>query len=97
MQHAALWHLVDLPLVPALYTLTTALSVGGVTVDATNVTFGVRATRWDAATGFYLNGIATKIKGNANHQVRVTLCEAALATVLLSCACFKCSGTSNVS
>lgn len=63
---AALWHLVAPPLKPALYTLTTTLTVGGVAVDATNVTFGVRATWWDAATGFYLNGKATKILGNAN-------------------------------
>ena len=74
IQHAALWHLVDPPLVPALYTLSTTLSVGAVAVDAENVTFGVRTTRWDAATGFYLNGVATKIKGMANHQVRTAHC-----------------------
>ncbi len=65
---AALWHLVDAPLKPALYTLVTTLSVGGAVVQAHNTTFGVRATRWSADTGFWLNGVNTKIKGTANHQ-----------------------------
>jgi len=68
MPGASLWHLVTPPLKPALYTLVTTLSVNSVVVDSTNVTFGVRATWWDAATGFYLNGKNTKILGNANHQ-----------------------------
>ena len=75
--NAALWDLVALPLTPALYTLVTVLAVGAQgNVDAANVTFGVRRTRWDAADGFFLNdgvlvgGKATKILGNANHQVR---------------------------
>jgi beta-galactosidase len=65
---AALWHLVDAPLKPALYTLVTTLSVGGAVVQTHNTTFGVRATRWSADTGFWLNGVNTKIKGTANHQ-----------------------------
>jgi hypothetical protein len=68
LANASLWHLVAPPLQPALYTLTVQLSVGGVQVDAMNATFGVRRTRWDAATGFYLNDVATKIVGHANHQ-----------------------------
>lgn len=65
---AQLWHLVAPPLVPALYTLQTALTVGGVTVDSTTVTFGVRLTEWKHDTGFWLNGVNTKILGTANHQ-----------------------------
>jgi hypothetical protein len=38
-------------------------------VDSVNVTFGVRSLRFDASSGFYLNGVATKIFGAANHQV----------------------------
>ncbi len=68
MPGATLWHLVTLPAKPALYTLVTVLTVGGTAVDATNVTFGVRSTAWDPNTGFWLNGVATKILGNANHQ-----------------------------
>lgn len=66
--NAALWHLVDAPLKPALYTLHTTLTVGGVAVDAHNTTFGIRRTAWNSSSGFYLNDVATKILGNANHQ-----------------------------
>ena len=66
---ATLWHLVAPPAMPALYRLQTTLSIGGVVVDAENVTFGIRQTAWDGATGFWLNGINTKILGTANHQV----------------------------
>lgn len=31
---------------------------------------GVRSVRFDAARGFFLNGVPTKIKGMCNHQVR---------------------------
>jgi len=65
---ASLWHLVAPPASPSLYTLTTTLSVGGTVVDETTITFGIRRTRFDAATGFYLNDVATKIMGTANHQ-----------------------------
>lgn len=66
---ALLWHLVSPPLKPSLYTLQALLTVGTDSgTDFQSTTFGVRATRWDAATGFYLNGVATKILGTANHQ-----------------------------
>jgi beta-galactosidase len=65
---ATLWHLVDLPNKPALYTVTTTLSVGGVVVDNTTVRTGIRATWWSNATGFWLNGQNVKILSNANHQ-----------------------------
>ena len=67
---ATLWHLVAPPAKPALYRLSTTLTIGGVAVDAQNVTFGVRQTQWVGATGFWLNGVNTKILGTANHQVR---------------------------
>ena len=65
---ATLWHLVQPPLKPYLYRLVTTLSLAGAPVQAKNTTFGIRRTRWDAATGFYLNDEATKILGTANHQ-----------------------------
>jgi beta-galactosidase len=65
---ATLWHLVQPPLKPYLYRLVTTLSLAGAPVQAKNTTFGIRRTRWDAATGFYLNDQATKILGTANHQ-----------------------------
>ena len=68
MPHAALWHLVDLPNTPSLYTLVTNLSVGGGNVDMHTTRFGVRAFHFDADTGFYLNGVSMKILGTANHQ-----------------------------
>lgn len=68
LPNADLWHVVAPPAKPALYTLVTTLSVGGVTVDTENVTFGVRSAVFNNATGFYLNGISTKILGTANHQ-----------------------------
>jgi beta-galactosidase len=68
LPQAALWHLVAPPLTPALYTLVVRLSVGGVEVDAENVTFGVRSAVFNNATGFWLNGVRTKIQGFSNHQ-----------------------------
>jgi len=68
LTQASLWHLVSPPASPALYKLTTTLTVAGTVVDDTTVTFGIRQTYFDAATGFYLNGVGTKIMGTANHQ-----------------------------
>jgi beta-galactosidase len=68
LHNAALWHLVEPPHTPALYTLRTTLSIAGTVAGTANVTFGVRATHWDADTGFYLNGRPTKILGTANHE-----------------------------
>jgi beta-galactosidase len=68
MPKASLWHVIDPPNKPALYTLTVSLSVGGTVVDVITERFGVRATSWSNATGFSLNGKPFKILGNANHQ-----------------------------
>jgi Glycosyl hydrolases family 2, sugar binding domain/Glycosyl hydrolases family 2 len=61
---ALLWHTTS----PNLYSLQVSLTIAGKLTHAENVTFGIRQTRWDGATGFYLNGINTKILGMANHQ-----------------------------
>ena len=69
LPQAALWHTpLAAPLKPALYTLAVALTVAGAAVDAGEARFGVRQTEWRADTGFWLNGVNTKIKGMANHQ-----------------------------
>ena len=45
-----------------------AAAAAAAAVDVVNTTFGVRTIRFDAARGFFLNGVATKIRGCANHQ-----------------------------
>ena len=37
--------------------------VGGQVVDAQEVPFGIRAVRWDANTGFYINGAHLRLRG----------------------------------
>lgn len=65
----SLWHLVEPPLKPSLYRVVAALSVGGnAGVDVYDATIGARSARFDAANGFFLNGVPTKILGTANHQ-----------------------------
>ena len=93
---AALWHLVGLPLVPALYSLAVSLTVGGVAVDAEAVTFGVRTATFDADTGFWLNGLNIKILGNANHQVRVHSPRGGICSVMRTVPrCIPCIRTSS--
>ena len=58
---------------PTLYTLRTMVLVGksipsSASVDETTTPFGIRTIRFDANTGFYLNGLPIKIKGTCNHQ-----------------------------
>ena len=65
---ATLWHVVQPPNKPALYTATVVLTVGGKPVDSVTETFGVRKTNWTGAEGFFLNDKPFKILGNANHQ-----------------------------
>lgn len=50
---ANLWHLVDAPNKPALYTVQVTLVVSGVPADWQNVTTGIRNATFDAATGGY--------------------------------------------
>ena len=53
---------------PYFYTLQTELLSNSMTLDAVNVTIGVRQTRWDPNTGFYLNGISFVWRGFNNHN-----------------------------
>ena len=54
---------------PYLYTLSTAVKdTAGNTLDATNVTIGVRAPVFDASTGFHLNGESVRMRGFCDHE-----------------------------
>ncbi len=53
---------------PNLYTLVTTLKVGARAVDEYTTTFGIRTIRFDADTGFFLNGEPVKLKGVCCHQ-----------------------------
>jgi beta-galactosidase len=53
---------------PHLYTLVTEIVAGGKTVDRTETPFGIRAIRFDAERGFFLNGRNIKLKGVCVHQ-----------------------------
>lgn len=59
-----LWNLKD----PKLYSTVSQLSANGATIDDEVTTFGIRQFRFDAATGFYLNGKNMKIKGVCLHH-----------------------------
>lgn len=51
-----------------MYRLVTEVEAEGVATDRFETRFGIRTLRFDAATGFYLNGRNVKIKGTCNHQ-----------------------------
>jgi len=53
---------------PNLYTLAVKLRSGNVTLDSEIEVFGIREIRFDAMTGFSLNGRPVKIKGVCLHQ-----------------------------
>lgn len=53
---------------PYLYCLTTKIFADGTLVDSVNTSFGLRDIRFDADSGFYLNGRNIKIKGVCCHQ-----------------------------
>lgn len=53
---------------PALYRLVTDVAVGGRTVDRVETPFGLRSIRFDAHTGFFLNGKSMKLLGTCNHH-----------------------------
>ena len=48
---------------PHLYRVAISLRVSGREVDAREVTFGIRTVKWDAATGFFINGHHEKLRG----------------------------------
>lgn len=64
LENPALWS-VDKP---QLYTLVTRVLLEGREVDRYETNFGVRYFKFDAETGFYLNGVAMKLKGVCCHQ-----------------------------
>ncbi len=53
---------------PNLYTLNARVLCGGEATDETSVRFGIRTIRFDADTGFYLNGVNMKLKGFCVHH-----------------------------
>jgi beta-galactosidase len=53
---------------PNLYHLRTSVLVNGEVVDQITTDFGVRTIRFDANSGFFLNGKPLKLKGTCNHQ-----------------------------
>ena len=59
-----LWSLTD----PHLYTVRTEIRDGDAVIDTYVSRFGLREIRFDAKTGFFLNGEGMKIKGTNNHQ-----------------------------
>jgi len=56
------------PDTPHLYTLRIVLKRDGKTVDTYDTRFGVRAIRFDADEGFFLNGESMKLKGMNEHH-----------------------------
>ena len=53
---------------PTLYNVRTTVIQNGKIVDQTDTRCGFRTVRFDANTGFWLNGKNIKIKGTCNHQ-----------------------------
>ena len=53
---------------PYLYTLTTAVVVGGTVTDESSLRVGIRTAVFDADRGFLLNGEQVKIKGMCVHH-----------------------------
>lgn len=53
---------------PVRYRAVSEVRVNGTVMDRYETPFGIRTFRWDAATGFYLNGKPIKIKGVCLHH-----------------------------
>lgn len=53
---------------PSLYRLRSTVHAGGKERDVVETSFGIRSIRFDAATGFYLNGQPLKLHGVCVHQ-----------------------------
>ena len=56
------------PASPNMYSVVTAVSVGGSVVDTYTTPFGIRTIAFDANTGFSINGTKMKINGVCNHH-----------------------------
>ena len=48
---------------PHVYRVVCTVRVGGATVDSAEIPLGIRAARWDAAAGLFLNGQHVKLHG----------------------------------
>ena len=53
---------------PYQYTALVTVKTGGKIRDAERIPFGIRAAKFDADHGFFLNGQPLKIQGTCNHQ-----------------------------
>lgn len=53
---------------PTLYKLVSTIKEANITIDKSETTTGIRALKFDAQTGFWLNGKKTKIKGVCIHH-----------------------------
>ena len=53
---------------PNLYRATTQIKSGKATIDEQSTTFGIRDSKFEAATGYWLNGKNIKIKGVCLHH-----------------------------
>ena len=53
---------------PAVYTAVTSLVQNGKVIDSYRTPFGIRNFRFDATTGFSLNGVPMKLKGVCLHE-----------------------------
>ncbi|MDM7925073.1 MAG: beta-galactosidase GalA [bacterium] len=56
------------PRSPALYTLTTTIRSGGTVADRVVTAFGIRSCRFEADSGFFLNGERLPLRGVNLHQ-----------------------------
>jgi beta-galactosidase len=59
LERAQLWE----PAHPYLYRVVCSLRIGGREVDSREIPLGIRTVRWDAGTGFYINGHHLKLHG----------------------------------
>ena len=59
LAHPRLWE----PAYPHVYRVVSALRVAGETIDTSEIPLGIRHVRWDAASGFYINGQHVKLHG----------------------------------
>jgi len=53
---------------PYLYKLKTIVAHGAAPIDSCITSFGCRTIRWDADSGFFLNGRRVELKGTNEHQ-----------------------------
>ena len=67
---------------PQLYTLKSRVKSGGKIVDEIETPFGIRTATFDVNQGFFLNGVATKLKGVCLHHDAGSVGAAVPARVL---------------